>query len=116
MAASNARYVRILGLTRATPYGISFWEAQVLGPADVAATMVEMANDGSLYTFFYGAGVFRLSTADGKWNPLASDFGESYILHLAADPKDPKHLVAVTEKSAVLESMDGGLTFEPFGQ
>ena len=87
-----------------------------IGPADVAATMVEMANDGSLYTFFYGAGVFRLSTADGKWNPLASDFGESYILHLAADPKDPKHLVAVTEKSAVLESMDGGLTFEPFGQ
>jgi len=28
----SARYVRILGVTRATPYGISFWEAQVFGP------------------------------------------------------------------------------------
>jgi hypothetical protein len=88
----------------------------LIGPADVAATMVETSGDGSVYTFFYGAGVFRLPAADGKWSQLASDFGESYILHLAADPNDPKHLVAVTEKSAVLESMDGGLTFEPFGQ
>ena len=30
--AVSARYVRILGVTRATPYGISFWEAQVFGP------------------------------------------------------------------------------------
>jgi PKD repeat protein len=30
--AVGARYVRILGVTRATPYGFSFWEAQVFGP------------------------------------------------------------------------------------
>jgi glucose/arabinose dehydrogenase len=30
--AVSARYVRILGVTRGTPYGISFWEAQVFGP------------------------------------------------------------------------------------
>ncbi|MDQ3554350.1 MAG: discoidin domain-containing protein, partial [Chloroflexota bacterium] len=29
-----ARYVRVLGLTRATTKGFSFWDARVLGPAD----------------------------------------------------------------------------------
>jgi hypothetical protein len=28
---TNARYIRILGITRATQYGISFWDAQVFG-------------------------------------------------------------------------------------
>jgi photosystem II stability/assembly factor-like uncharacterized protein len=88
----------------------------VIGPANVPASMVEAAGDGSVYAFFAGAGLFKLSAADGKWSQLASDFGESYILHLAADPNDSKHLVAVTENSAVLESTDGGMTFEPFGQ
>ncbi len=32
--ARDARYVRILGVTRATPYGFSFWDASVFGPAD----------------------------------------------------------------------------------
>jgi photosystem II stability/assembly factor-like uncharacterized protein len=86
-----------------------------IGPAGVAATMVEATRDGSVYAFFHGAGLFRQSVADGKWNGLASDFGESYVLHLAANPDDPMHLVAVTEKSALLESRDGGQTWKPFG-
>jgi hypothetical protein len=32
--ARDARYVRILGVTRATPYGFSFWDASVFGAAD----------------------------------------------------------------------------------
>ena len=31
--ARSARYIRVLGITRATPYGFSFWDASVLGPA-----------------------------------------------------------------------------------
>jgi hypothetical protein len=34
--ARAARYVRVLGVTRATVYGISFWEARVYGPEDIA--------------------------------------------------------------------------------
>jgi hexosaminidase len=30
----SARYVRVLGVDRATVYGISFWNAQVFGPPD----------------------------------------------------------------------------------
>jgi len=33
-SARDARYVRIQGVTRATPYGISFWDARVFGPVD----------------------------------------------------------------------------------
>jgi PIN domain nuclease of toxin-antitoxin system len=32
--ARDARYVRVLGVTRATVYGISFWDARVFGPPD----------------------------------------------------------------------------------
>ena len=39
--ARNARYVRVLGITRATPYGISFWDAQVFGPADSSSSPPE---------------------------------------------------------------------------
>ncbi|HXG76564.1 MAG TPA: PQQ-dependent sugar dehydrogenase, partial [Gaiellaceae bacterium] len=32
----GARYVRVLGLTRATPWGFSFWDAEVFGPVSGA--------------------------------------------------------------------------------
>jgi hypothetical protein len=86
-----------------------------IGPAGVATTMVETTSDGSIYAFFAGAGLFRLSPSDGQWTALAGDFGESYILHLAADPADPADLVAVTDASDVIESVDGGKSWEPFG-
>jgi F5/8 type C domain/Right handed beta helix region len=34
----SARYVRLAGLTRGTPYGFSFFELRVLGPADGGST------------------------------------------------------------------------------
>jgi hypothetical protein len=35
--ARDARYVRVQGVERGTPYGMSFWEARVLGPPDGTA-------------------------------------------------------------------------------
>jgi PKD repeat protein len=32
-APRSARYVRVTGIARATPFGVSFWDARVLGPA-----------------------------------------------------------------------------------
>ena len=34
--ARDARYVRVLGVTRGSPWGFSFWEAFVYGPPDVS--------------------------------------------------------------------------------
>ena len=33
-AERDARYIRVQGVTRASAYGISFWDARVFGPAD----------------------------------------------------------------------------------
>lgn len=86
----------------------------LIGPANVATSMVEATADGSLYTFFAGAGLFKLSQ-QGEWTALANTFGQNYLLHMAGNPSDANHLVAVTETSAILESRDGGKTWAPFG-
>ncbi len=88
----------------------------LIGPENVATSMVEATADGSVYAFFAGAGLFKLSENEGKWSPLASSFGQSYILHMAGDFADPDHLVAVTETSTILESRNGGKTWGPFGE
>lgn len=86
----------------------------LIGPANVATSLVEATADGSLYAFFAGAGLFKLSQ-QGEWTALANTFGQNYLLHMAGDPSDANHLVAVTETSAILESRDGGKTWAPFG-
>ena len=88
--------------------GAKSW--QQIGPANVPASLVEAASDGSLYVFFAGAGLFKQS-ADGSWGILAENLGYQVFLHLAADPADATHLLAVTQDSAVLESRDGGKTW-----
>ncbi len=85
------------------------------GPVGRPVTMVESTSDGSIYVYFAGVGLYRLSIA-GDWEALMGSLGESYILHLAVDPKTPDHLVAVTDESLVLESFDGGQSFVPFGK
>lgn len=51
-------------------------------------------------------------TGDARtWTVRASDMGDDVILHMAQDAKNPLRLVAVTQKSSVLESTDGGSTW-----
>jgi hypothetical protein len=100
------------GLMRSVDAGQTW---ALIGPANVATSMVEASADGSVYAFFAGGGLFKLSEGEGKWSALASSFGQSYMLHIAGDATDPNLLVAVTETSAILQSRDGGTTWKPFG-
>jgi glucose/arabinose dehydrogenase len=64
--AVAARYVRVLGLTRATPYGISFWDAQVFGPPDTGGTVPVNISPPSIDGF---AGQGQTLTASvGQWS------------------------------------------------
>lgn len=88
--------------------GASSW--QQVGPANVPTSLVETGPDGSLYAFFAGTGLFKQG-ADGAWGTLVEDPAQVF-LHLAVDPADVAHLLAVSQESAVLESRDGGKTWK----
>ena len=79
------------------------------------ATLVEILPDGTLYTFSHGQGLitFDETTRKGKILASAKNF-DGALIHLAADPKDKEHLVAVTQYMKLLVSEDGGKTWGKF--
>jgi photosystem II stability/assembly factor-like uncharacterized protein len=84
-----------------------------VGPENIPVTMVEAAADGAIYAFFAGNGLFRKAADSGEWTALADNLGSSDFLHMAIDPLDAAHLVAVTQDSQILESRDGGKSWAP---
>lgn len=82
----------------------------------VPVTMIESTPDGRIFAFFVGVGLLS-KAAGADWTVRSqNDLAGSEFLHLALDPADANHLVAVTQASEVLESRDGGATWEPFGR
>lgn len=86
--------------------GAKTWQAT--GPKGPAASMVEVAPDGSIYVFVVGSGLLRSPGSPLNWKPISNDFGDRILLHLAAEPADPARLFAVTQESEILVSADGG--------
>lgn len=79
------------------------------------ATMVEVSPIGHVYAFVIGSGLIRAAEPTLSWQNLANSWGEDYLLHLAADEKDLNRLYAVTGKSGIVASSDGGKTWTSFG-
>jgi photosystem II stability/assembly factor-like uncharacterized protein len=99
------------GLQRSTDGGKSW---SLVGPAS-PVTMVETGVDGTLYAFFAGAGLYSANAEATQWLAVNEELPGREFLHMASDPDDPDHLVAVTHASEVLESLDRGRTWAPFG-
>jgi hypothetical protein len=78
-------------------------------------TMVETGPNGGLYVFVFGEGLKRAQEGAFRFTTLSDNWGERYILHLAADPSDANRLYAATGDSVVLKSQDGGKTWSGFG-
>jgi photosystem II stability/assembly factor-like uncharacterized protein len=78
------------------------------------ATLVATTRDGTAYAFQIGTGLLRTTEPSMAWQPISNGFGDAILLHLAVDPTDPQRLYAVTDKSAILASQDGGKTWKPF--
>lgn len=88
--------------------------------SDRPTTMVHVTRDGTVYAFMIGTGLVRTSERNVAWQALGKGFGDEYILHLAADPRDPTRLYAVTHNSrtrvqGVIASQDGGERWAPLG-
>lgn len=82
------------------------WNAT--GTEGQPASMVETAPDGSVYAFVLGSGLMKAPAQALAWQPVANNFGEQILLHLAFDPGNPDRMFAVTEKGKILTSTDGG--------
>jgi len=76
-----------------------------------AVTLVEVTRDGTVYAFVYEAGLLRAKEPELNWERLNNQFGESVLLHLAADPADGARLFAVTQAPELLASTDSGRTW-----
>lgn len=96
------------GLQRSTDGGRT-WKAE----SDRTATMVHVTRDGTVYAFMIGMGLVRAAEGNLAWQVVGKGFGDEYLLHFAADPRDAKRLYAVTHNSrtraqSVIASRDGG--------
>jgi hypothetical protein len=77
-------------------------------------TMVETGPDGRIYAFYAGLGLVTAGPDATEWRLVSGELGAQDFLHLAIDPIDGQHLVAVTQDSLVLQSRDGGMSWKPF--
>ncbi|MEP7173009.1 MAG: exo-alpha-sialidase [Aestuariivirga sp.] len=78
---------------------------------------VKVGTDNSLYAFVVGRGLMKASESTSiEWALLSNKFGEAIPLHIAIDSTNPNHLALTTQENGVLESIDGGLTWTPFGR
>lgn len=100
------------GLSVSLDGGVS-WKA-ILDGAPV--TLVEAAPDGTLYAFVFGEGLVSAREGVFKFETLASDWGDGYLLHLAVDPQDKNRLFAASGEGQVFASSDGGKTWSSFGE
>jgi hypothetical protein len=100
----------VTGLAVSADAGASW---QMWGEA-VPMTMVETGSDGRIYAFYAGLGLVTAMPDATEWRLVNGELGAHDFRHLAVDPLDGQHLVAVTQDSLVLESRDGGTSWKPF--
>jgi hypothetical protein len=85
------------------------------------ATMVDVTAEGAVYAFVVGTGLIRTVEPKLSWQRVNKhDFGDIFLLHLAADPTRPSKLYAISfdlqsKAEAVLASDDTGTTWAPLG-
>lgn len=75
-------------------------------------SVVETGPGGEVYAYMLGVGLMKRQ--EGDWTRLA-DLGEGFLLHLAVAPDDPRRLYGVTRQGQLLESRDGGASWQPYG-
>ncbi|KAA0679455.1 exo-alpha-sialidase [Roseomonas genomospecies 6] len=115
LAASSKDPNTVYGATRAgllvSRDAGKTWQAAYI--VQRPATMVVTTKDGTAYAFQVGTGLLKTIEPSMAWQPVSNGFGDAVLLHLAVDPTNPERLYAVTDKSAILASQDGGKTWKP---
>ncbi len=78
-------------------------------------SLAHTTSDGRLYAFIVGLGLVETKEPGFSWKVISNGFGDAYPLHLADEPGNPNRLYIFTSDNRLLESADGGATWQPFG-
>ena len=119
LAASGVKADQLYGATKQGLYvsadaGASW---QLLEFEGEVVSTVKVGPDGSLFAFVLGRGLMKASESKpNEWTVLSNGFGDAIPLHLAVDPAGFNHLALTTQENSVLESIDGGASWAPFGK
>lgn len=73
------------------------------------------ASDEAIYVGLAGAGTFASIDNGGSWEARSQEFGGAFMGRIQVDPSDAEHLLAPDLQLGVLESSDGGRTWERLG-
>lgn len=77
---------------------------------------IKVGTNGTLFAFVLGRGLMKANEGKStEWTPLSNNFGEAIPLHVAINPTNLDHLALTTQENGILESIDGGVTWTPFG-
>ncbi|WP_262031705.1 F510_1955 family glycosylhydrolase [Microvirga sp. Mcv34] len=79
-------------------------------------SLVEVTPEGTLYAFVLGRGLVKAAEPPVGFETISSGFGDGYLLHLAADPTNPKRVFAATNGGKLLSSIDQGRTWTALDQ
>lgn len=116
--ARDARFVRILAVTRATAWGVSFWDVRVRGPVDAplmekATGRPAVASSSQSAAFAAGSGVDGVAST--RWSSASRD-GEWWQVDLGRDRSVSEVAIdweaAYASRYRILTSSDGA-TFAP---
>lgn len=100
------------GLTVSDDAGAS-WQVAAFGGE--AVSMVATGPNDMLYAYVVGRGLMSAKEEKpGDWSPLSSD--QRIQLHLAIDGRDPDRMFAIAHKAGIIQSSDGGKSWQSFGQ
>ena len=78
-------------------------------------TMTSTGPSGVLYAYVVGRGLMSATEEQpDDWSLLSSD--QRVQLHLAIDGRNPTRLFAIAHEAGIIESTDGGKTWQTFGK
>jgi photosystem II stability/assembly factor-like uncharacterized protein len=117
LAASARSPDRLYGATQVglaiSEDGGATWQASAF-PGD-AVSMVATGPNGTLYAYVVGRGLMTANEdRPGDWSALSAD--ERIQLHLTIDGRDASRMFAIAHKAGIIQSTDGGRSWQSFGQ
>lgn len=78
-------------------------------------SMVATGPNDTLYAYVVGRGlVAAKEEKPDEWSVVSAD--RRIQLHLAIDGRDPDRMFAIAHEAGIIQSRDGGKSWEPFGQ